>query len=119
MLGNIRCFYQRGASLLRIFLADYEYLLVGKIHPGVVVYDAVEFALLIQVGACVVIVLKARAGQHEAIQLHFCVIAQQGGQNLPIAVQIAVYFGHRIAGVAACSDVPGVFAGYGAEFFLR
>ena len=101
-----------------LFLAHHQYFLVRKVHPSVVIDQAVQFAFLVQVSARVVLVFEARACQCEAVQFHFGRFAREHGQYLAVSMQIAIYFGHRVAGVAARRRAVGVFAGQRAKFFV-
>ena len=97
---------------------DDEHLLVGEVHPGVVVYEAVHFAFFVEVDAGHELPAKAGAGECLAVEHDFVCLASEHNQYFAVAVQEGIRFGNSILCRPALFGVVSIFAGGVAEFFV-
>lgn len=92
--------------------------MVGEVHPGVIVHEAVHFAFFVEVDAGHELPAEAGAGERRAVEHDFVRLASEHNQYFAVAVQEGIRFGNSILCCPALFGVVGVFAGGIAEFFV-
>ena len=107
-----------GGAFLFVFLSDNQHPLIGEIHPGEIVDQAIHFSLLVPVNAGHVFPAEFGASEHIFVNGFFDRTAHQRHQDFAISVEVSINFADFVYGGLSFLKMMLVFAQDTAKTFV-